>query len=122
MVREALKRSPEQAEQLTPLRLDNAHLELSFRPPNRFGRDDARTAVPLNGFPSSHPYRSVSNRGARASIMRSRPTSPSPKPTISRMTSSPIRLPSTPASAPSTPASAQAGTAPGGGGAGNRQR
>ena len=36
MVREALKRSPEQAEQLTPLRLDNAHLELSFRPSEPF--------------------------------------------------------------------------------------
>src|SRR5436305_1712410 len=58
----------------------------------------------------------------RASIITSRPTRPSPKPTISLITSSAIIDPSTPASAPSTPASAQAGTLPGGGGSGNRQR
>src|SRR5690349_9169657 len=40
-------------------------------------------AVPFSGFVSSHAYRSVSKRIARASTIRSRPTSPSPKPTIS---------------------------------------
>ena len=59
---------------------------------------------------------------ARASTINSRPTSPSPKPTISRITSSAIIEPSTPVSAPRMPASAQAGTVPGGGGSGNRQR
>ena len=42
--------------------------------------------------------------------------------TISRITSSAIIEPSTPVSAPSTPASEHAGTVPGGGGSGNRQR
>src|SRR5437763_777561 len=59
---------------------------------------------------------------ARASTINSRPTSPSPNPTISRTASSAIIEPMTPASAPNIPASAQAGTEPAGGGSGNRQR
>ena len=43
-----------------------------------------------------------------------RPTRPSPKPTISRITSSAIIEPRMPGSAPRMPASAQAGTVPGG--------
>jgi VWFA-related protein len=65
---------------------------------------------------------SPSNRIARASNIRSRPTRPSPKPTISRTASSAIIDPITPVSAPRMPASAQAGIVPGGGGSGNRQR
>ena len=56
------------------------------------------------------------------SIMSSRPTSPSPKPTIARITSSAARLPATLASAPRIPASAQVATVPAGGDCGNRQR
>ena len=78
--------------------------------------------IPLNGFPSSHSYRTVSNRIESASTISRRPTRLSPKPTISRITSIAIRLPMTPASAPRTPASAQVGIAPGGGGEGKRQR
>src|SRR6478735_7820699 len=52
---------------------------------------------------------------ARASKWIRRPTSPSPKPTISRIASRAIIEPMTPASAPSTPASAQLATVPGGG-------
>src|SRR6202140_3120291 len=58
----------------------------------------------------------------RASTISRRPTKPSPKPTISRITSSAIMEPSTPVSAPRMPASAQAGTLPAGGGAGGKER
>src|SRR5262249_46959444 len=78
--------------------------------------------LPESGLFSSQPYPSVSNRRERASIISSRPTSPSPKPTISRITSSAMSEPTTPVSAPRMPASAQAGTVPGGGGSGNKQR
>ena len=83
------------------------------------GSSDARPTADWTG-PSA--YCSVSKRMERASNMTSRPTRPSPKPTISRITSSAISEPSTPVSAPRMPASAQAGTLPGGGGSGNRQR
>ena len=59
---------------------------------------------------------------ARASKISSRPISGSPCPRISFIASTAWMQPTIPGSTPSTPASAQFGTAPGGGGAGKRQR
>ncbi len=58
----------------------------------------------------------------RLSNSSSRLTSGSPTPRISLIVSTAWMVPMTPHIAPSTPASAQLGTAPGGGGAGKRQR